>query len=244
MQTIQTQDVKSQLEKILVEVKKDFVPSRIPRLYPPSKHAVYGLCGFAARRVVQKLLAADFPIKKVKVYTFWCRGDPYHTLAALVPNLKTKFSFDETWRIDPVVEEKNTKQLYAPGEYYWLEDIPEINTDLYFFRENKSCDKLRLTNDKLKFIYDHVKDPPSYIIQQTAVSRSAVVAYRSALKDLESIFHRGIKKESKILKNFPKYRHNHVKTWLEFLAQEGIYTAKGEGKNKTYRKIAEVCDAR
>jgi hypothetical protein len=242
MQTIQTQDIKSQLEKILGEVRKDFVPSRIPRLYPPSKHAVYGLCGFAARRVVQKLLAADFPIKKVKVYTFWCHNDPYHTLAALVTGQKTKFSFDETWRIDPVVEEKNTKHLYAPGESYWLEDIPEINTDLYFFRENKSCDKLRLTDDKLKFIYDHVKDPPSYIVWQTAVSRSTVTGYRHILKTLELMLSNNPAKEKDIIKKFGKCYHNSVRTWLDFLVQKGVYKVEGE-EDKIYRKIAEVRNA-
>ncbi len=236
--------VQSQLEKILDELKKDLVPSRVPRLSRPSKHAKYGLCGFAARRVVQKLLAADFPREQVKVYTFWCRGDPYHTLAALRPSyLETKFGFNETWRIDPIVEEQNAKRLYAPGDSYWLEDIPKINADVYFFRENKSCIKLRLTDDKLKFIYDHVKDPPSYIVWKTGVSRNAVVAYRRALKDLESLFPVGSIKENEILRNFPKYRHNHVKTWLEFLSQEGIYKVEGK-EDKIYRKIAEVQDGR
>lgn len=234
------QTTQSRLEKILGEVRKEFTSSKMPRFSPPSKHAKYGLCGFAARRVVQKLLATGFPREQVRVYTFWCHSDPCHTLAALVPSyLKDKFGFNETWRIDPIVEEKNTKHLYAPGDSYWIEDIPKINADMYFFKENKSCIKLRLTNDKLKFIYDHVKDPPSYIIRQTAVSRSTVTGYRYILKTLELMLSNNPAKEKDIIKKFGKCYHNSVRTWLDFLVQKGVYKVEGEENDRVYSKTSK-----
>ncbi|MBU3958066.1 MAG: hypothetical protein KKB25_03245 [Nanoarchaeota archaeon] len=110
-----TFETRSMLEKAAIEIR-DYVDSFDYRKFkPPSKDALFGKCGFAAKIASQKLQSSLEP-EEIKIYSI---SDGYHFLAVLGDD------FESGWKIDPTIaqfesiKDKN-KLVFGPYERYPL----------------------------------------------------------------------------------------------------------------------------
>lgn len=108
-------ETRSILEKTAIEIRNHVDSFDYRKFKPPSKDALFGKCGFAAKIASQKLQSLVKP-EEIKIYSI---SDGYHFLAVLGDD------FESGWKIDPTIaqfesiKDKN-KLVFAPYEKYPL----------------------------------------------------------------------------------------------------------------------------
>ncbi len=110
-----TFETRSILEKKAVEIRNYVDSFDYRKFKPPSKDALFGKCGYAAKIASQKLQSLVKP-EEIKIYSI---SDGWHTIAVLGGD------FESGWKIDPTIaqfesiKDKN-RLVFGPHERYPL----------------------------------------------------------------------------------------------------------------------------